>query len=82
MEKHFRHQKQTILHKYRNKINTVNQLQLNYSTNIHLLIQRFINSLCVITIKLNTLIDVPYHMTVAHLFTYVKTWERGRVKSI
>ena len=31
--------------------------------------------------KLNTLTDVPYQMTAGggHLFTYVKTWERGRV---
>jgi len=32
--------------------------------------------LCVITIKLNTLTDVPYQ-----LFTYVKTWERGGVNN-
>ena len=38
-------------------------MQLNYSTNIHLLIPRFMKSLCVITIKLNTLTDVPYQMT-------------------
>ena len=37
--------KQTILHKYRNEINIVNQLQLNDSTNVHL--PRF---MCVITI--------------------------------
>ena len=37
-------------------------------------------SLCVKTIKLNTLTDVPYQMTwVGHLFTYVKTCERGHV---
>ena len=27
--------KRIILHRYRNEINTVNQLQLNYFTNIH-----------------------------------------------
>ena len=43
--------KQTILQ--RKEINTENQLQLNYYINIHLLIQRFMKSLCVITIKLN-----------------------------
>ena len=74
--------KQTILHRYRNEINcTVNQLQLNYSTNVNLLIPRFMKSLCVISIKLNTLTDVPYQMTVGGaLFTYFKTCERGRVK--
>jgi len=36
-----------ILHSYWNEINTVNQLQLNYSTNVHLLIPRFMKSLCV-----------------------------------
>jgi len=35
-------------------------------------------SSCVITIKLNTLTDVPYQMTVVgHLFMYVQTCERG-----
>jgi len=63
--------KQTILHRYRNETNTVNQLQLNYSTNIHLLIPRFTKSLCVITIQLNTLTDVPYEMTVDGAFVYV-----------
>ena len=76
---------------YRNEINTVNQLQLNYITNIHLLIPWFMNyitnihllipwfmkSLCVITIKLNTLTDVPYRMMVGGAFVYV--CERGRV---
>ena len=62
---------------YRNEINTVNQLQLNYITNIHLLIPWFMKSLCVITIKLNTLTDVPYNKTVGgHLFTYVN-FSRG-----
>ena len=38
-------------------------------------------SLCVITINLNALNDVPYQMLwVGHLFTYVKTCERDRVK--
>ena len=64
--------KQTILHRYRNEINTVNQLQLNYSTNIHLLITRFMKGLCDITIKLNTLNDVPYQMTVGGAFVYVR----------
>ena len=66
---------------YLNEINTVNQLQLNYSTNIHLLIPRFMKSLCVVTIckyKLNTLTDVTYQMTVGGAFVYV--CERGRVK--
>ena len=74
--KAFSSPKQTISHRYRNEINTVNQLQLNYFTNIHLLIPWFKNILCVITIQLNTLTDVPYQMTVdgRHLFTYVKTW--------
>ena len=58
----------TILHRYWNEINTVNQLQLNYFTNIHIFIPRFINSLCVITIKLNTLTDVPYQMMVGGAF--------------
>ena len=35
-------------------------------------------SLCVITIKLNTLTDVPYQITVGKAFVYV--CERGRVK--
>ena len=61
----------TILHRYLNEINTVNQLQLNYSTNIHLLIPRFMNRLCVIPIKLNTLTDVPYQMMVGGAFVYV-----------
>ena len=39
-------------------------------------------SLRVITIKLNTLTHVPYQMTVGHLFTYVKTRERGRIKDL
>ena len=51
--------KQTIVHRYRNEINTVNQLQLNYFTNIHLLIPRFINILCVVNVKLNTLTECP-----------------------
>jgi len=34
--------------------------------------------MCVITIKLNTLTDVPYQMTVG--WAFVKTCERGRVK--
>ena len=55
---------------------TVNQQQLYYSTNIHLLIPRFMKSMCVITIKLNTLTDVPYQMTVGVAFVYV--CERGR----
>jgi len=59
------------LHKYRNEKNTVNQLQLNYSTSIHLLIPRFMKSLCVITIQLNTLTDVPDQMTVGGAFVYV-----------
>ena len=42
--------KQTILHRQRN---TVNQLQLNYFTNIHLLVRGFMKSLCVIIIKLD-----------------------------
>ena len=46
MQTRFRHQ-----HRYLNEINTVNQLQLNYSTNIHLLIPQFMKSLCVVTIN-------------------------------
>ena len=60
--------KQTILHRHWNEIYTVNKLQLNYSTYVHLLIPRFMKSLCVITIKLNTLTDVPYQMTVGGAF--------------
>ena len=67
--------KQTILHTYRNEIN---QLQLNYSTNIHQLIPRFMKSSCVITIQLNTLTDVLYEMTVGGTFVCVR--ERDRVK--
>ena len=38
-------------------------------------------SLCVITIKLNTLTDVLYQMTVGGAFVYdVKSCERGGVK--
>ena len=44
MQKHFHHKNKPF---YRNEINTVNQLQLNYFTNIHLLIPPFINMLCV-----------------------------------
>ena len=66
------------LRRYQNEINAVNQLQLNYSTNVNLLIQRFMKSLCLITIKLNTLTDVPYQMTVGGAFVYV--CKRGRVK--
>ena len=70
----------TNMHRYRNEINTVNQLQLNYSTNIHLLIPRFMKILCVITIKLNTLTDVPYQMMVGGAFVYVceNLWRRLR----
>ena len=83
MQTRFTPPKPTVLHRYRNEINTVNQLQLNYSTNIHLLIPRFMKGLCVITIKLNTLTDVPYQLTVGgDLFTYVKTCERGSVKDL
>jgi len=46
-------------------------MQLNYSTNIHLLIPRFMKSLCVITIKLNTQTDVPYQMTVGGAIVYL-----------
>ena len=63
MQTRFLQQKKHILHSYRNEINAVNQLQLNYSTNVNLLIPRFMKGLCVITIKLNTLTDVPYQMT-------------------
>ena len=68
MQTRFRHQNKPL---YRNEINKVNQLQLNYFTNIHLLIPRFIKSLCVIPIKLNTLTDVPYQMTVGGAFVDV-----------
>jgi len=76
----FRHQKQTILHRYRNEINTVNQSQLNQSTNVNLMISWFMKSLCVITIKLNTLMSHTKWRWLGHLFTYVKTCERRRVK--
>jgi len=60
------------MHRYdRNEINTVKQL--NYLTNIH--IDTMIYKYFVITIKLNTLTDVPYQMTVGGAFVYV----RGRV---
>ena len=57
--------KQTILHWYRNEKNTVNQLQLNYSTNIH---------------WIHWLMSLTKLRRVGHLFTYVKTCERDRVK--
>jgi len=66
--------KQTIVHRYRNEINTVNQLQLNYFTNIHLLIPRFINISCVIILKLNTLMSHTKWRWVGHLFMHMKTW--------
>ena len=59
------------LHRYRNEMNTVNQLQLNYFTNIHLLIPRFINSLCVNQKTYSTLTDVPQQMTMGGAFVYV-----------
>ena len=62
------HDRNKPSYRYGNEINTVNQVQLNYSTNIHLLIRRFINILCVITIRLNTLTDVPYQLTVGGVF--------------
>ena len=73
MQTRFLHQnKQFYIYiRYQNDINTVNQLQLNYSTNIHLLITRCMKSLCVITIKLNTLTDVPYQMMVGGAFVYI-----------
>jgi len=38
---------------------------------------------CVITIKLNTLTDIPYQMAVGgRLCIYVKTCESGRVKDV
>jgi len=40
MQKRFSSTKQTILHRYRNELNIVNQVQLNYFTIIHLLILR------------------------------------------
>ena len=57
-------------------------MQLNYSTNIHLLIPRFMKSLCVVT-KLNTLTDVPYQMTVGGAFVYVceNMWKRLEQRS-
>ena len=61
---------------YRNEINTVNQLQLDYSTSIHLIL----GFMKVITIKLNTLMFHTKLRWMGHLFTYVKTCERGRVK--
>ena len=61
--------KQTILHSYRNKINTVNQLQLVYQRKSIDTVTY--ESLCVITIKLSTLTDVPYQMMVGGAFVYV-----------
>ena len=55
--------KQTILQRYQIEINKVNQLPLNQSTKVNLLISGFMKSSRVITIKLNTLTDVPYQMT-------------------
>ena len=82
MQMRFHHQNKPfyIGIRYRNEINTVNQLQLNYSTNIHLLILNFMKSVCVITIKLNTLTDVPYQMTVGGAFVYVceNLWKKSR----
>ena len=82
MQMRFHHQNKPfyISIRYRNEINTVNQLQLNYSTNIHLLILNFMKSVCVITIKLNTLTDVPYQMTVGGAFVYVceNLWKKSR----
>ena len=40
-----------LLHRYLNEIDTVNELQLNSSTNINLLILRFMKSLCVFNHK-------------------------------
>ena len=54
-------------------------MQLDYSSNIHLLIPRFMKSLWNIIIKLNTLTHTKLWW-VGHLFMYVKTCERGRVK--
>ena len=61
--------KQTILQRYWNGINTVNQLKLNYLTNIHLLIPRFINIFCCYNYK-TKYTDVPYRMTVGGAFVY------------
>ena len=74
--------KQTILHRYRNETNTKSiATQLFYQHTI--LVPRFMKSLCVITIQLNTLTDVYTKWCwVGHLFTYVKTCERGPVKDI
>ena len=44
---------------FKMKIITVNQLQHTYFTNIHLMKPRFMKTLRVITIKLNTVTDVP-----------------------
>ena len=71
MQTRFRHQNKPFLYRYRNEIITVYQLKLNYSTNIHILIPRFMKSLCVITIELNTLTNVPYQMTVGVASVYV-----------
>ena len=68
-----------FIHRYRNETNTVHQLQLNHSTNIHHIL-RFMKKMCVITIQLNTLTDVPYQMTVGGAFVYVceNLWKRLR----
>ena len=80
MQTRFSSPKQNILHRHWDETNTVNQLQLNYSTNIHQLILQFMKSLSVITMKLNTLTDVPYQLTVGGAFVYVceNLWKRSR----
>ena len=59
-----------VLLRYLKEINTVNQLQLNYSTNIHIDTTIFEKFVCC-NYKLNTLTDVPYQMTVGGAFVYV-----------
>ena len=49
-----------------------------WTCNGYIVNANIMKSLCVITIKLSTLTDVPYQMTVSGAFVYV--CERGRVK--
>ena len=67
------------LRRYQNEINAVNQLQLNYSTNVHLLLPPFMKCLCVKTVKLNTLTNVASQMTVGGAFVYVCENTRKRL---
>ena len=67
----FSSQKQTILHRYRNEIYYSKSIATKLFYQHISLILQFMKSLCVITIKLNTLTDVPYQITVGWAFVYV-----------